>query len=231
MAQESTISPAKPAKSHARPDIPGAFVLELGFNRPFDRPANFNIGFWGSRTLNIYYQYEIRILKSKFSFVPGVGFGLERYKFTNNYFLDNSNGITSMLPAANFPIGNVSTLKKSQLMTNYFDVPLELRFSTRPDDPTKSFKLAIGGRIGYLFDSHTKIKYNSNGENKEYKSHESYNLNNFRYSVFAKLGAGNFSIFGYYNLSTLFQDGKDPSTGTVTTHMKNFTIGISLSSF
>ena len=92
-AQEST---PKTVKSHARPDIPGTFVLELGVNRPFDRPTNFDIGFWGSRTLNIYYQYEIRILKSKFSFVPGVGFGLERYKFTNNYILTNQNNSPTM---------------------------------------------------------------------------------------------------------------------------------------
>jgi len=227
-AQEST---PKATKRHGRPDIPGTFVLELGVNRPFDRPANFDIGFWGSRTLNIYYQYEIRILKSKFSFVPGVGFGLERYKFRNNYFLDNSDGTNSMLPAANFPIGNISGISKSQLITNYFDVPLELRFSTRPDDPSKSFKISIGGRVGYLFDSHTKIKYSDNGETKKYKSHEKFNLNDFRYGLYAKIGAGNFAIFGYYNLSTLFQTGRDPDVGNVTTSMKNFTIGISLSSF
>jgi len=222
----------KPAKSHARPDIPGAFVLELGVNRVLDPPTNFNTGFWGSRTLNIYYQYEIRILKSKFSFVPGIGFGLERYKFTNNYFLDNHNGTPAMTPAANFPLVNISELKKSQLITNYFDIPLELRFSTRPEDPSKSFKVSIGGRVGYLFESHTKIKYDSDGETKKFKSHESFGLNNFRYGLSAKVGVGNFAIFGYYNLSTLFQSGKDPvSTANVTTQMKEFTIGISLSSF
>lgn len=227
-AQEST---TKPAKSYARPDIPGTFVVELGFNRPFDRPVNFNIGLWGSRTLNIYYQYEIRILKSKFSFVPGIGFGLERYKFTNNYILINNNDNTSSLVPAGQP-GYPGT-KKSQLITDYFDIPLELRFSTRPEDPTKSFKVSIGGRVGYLFDSYTKIKYDDNGETKKFKSHQSFNLNNFRYGLQARIGVGNFSIFGYYNLSPLFKNGKDPSpsANNVTTSMKNFTIGISLSSF
>lgn len=236
LAQETT-SPApqvqaKSYRSHARPDIPGNFVVELGFNRPFDRAVNFNVGFWGSRTLNIYYQYPIRILKSNFSFVPGVGFGLERYKFTNNYFLDNSNGTASMLPAANFPLGNVGSLKKSQLITDYFDVPVEFRFSTQPEDPSKGFKVSVGGRVGYLFDSFTKIKYSEDGETKKLKDHETFNLNKFRYGLSAKIGIGNFAIFGYYNLSTLFKDGQDPGSGNnATTHMKNFTIGISLSSF
>ena len=225
-------SQTKSFRSHARPDLPGNFVLEFGFNRPFDKPTNFNPGFWGSRTLNIYYQYEIRILKSNFSFVPGIGFGLERYKFVNNYFLDNSNGTVTMLPAANFPLGNVGSLKKSQLITNYFDVPVEFRFSTQPEDPSKGFKVSVGGRVGYLFDSFTKIKYSEDGETKKLKDYESFNLNKFRYSLSAKIGIGNFAIFGYYNLSTLFKDGQDPGSGnSATTHMKNFTIGISLSSF
>ncbi|HYC84907.1 MAG TPA: hypothetical protein VEB86_06785, partial [Chryseosolibacter sp.] len=61
-----------PEKS-GRPDIPGTFVLEIGVNRALDAPAKFSTGLWGSRTVNLYYQYEMRIANSKFSFVPGVG--------------------------------------------------------------------------------------------------------------------------------------------------------------
>ncbi len=44
-----------------RPDFPGAFLIEFGFNRAQgSTPDNFEQGFWGSRTLNLYDQYPIR---------------------------------------------------------------------------------------------------------------------------------------------------------------------------
>ena len=68
-----------------RPDIPGFFLVDLGLNFPLSPPANFNQGFWGSRTLNLYYHYPVRIAESNFSFNPGAGFSFERFKMTNNY--------------------------------------------------------------------------------------------------------------------------------------------------
>jgi hypothetical protein len=174
----------------------------------------------------------MRILKSKFSFHPGVGFSFERYRFRNNYVLnyDNSNnGALSMIPPNQYG----QAVRKSQLITNYLEVPLELRFSTNPEDPTRSFKIAIGARGGVLFNSFTKVKYHDNGNNVKIKDREKYNLNPFRYSVFAKIGAGNFSIFGYYNLTPIFKSGKGPiyNSSDIPVDTQNFTVGISLSSF
>jgi hypothetical protein len=231
-AQDSpTEAPAQPRK-YARPDIPGTFVLELGFNQPSNKPNKFDLAFFGSRTANVYYQYDMRILKSKFSFHPGVGFSFERYRFRNNYVLnyDNSNnGALSMIPPNQYG----QAVRKSQLITNYLEVPLELRFSTNPEDPTRSFKIAIGARGGVLFNSFTKVKYHDNGNNVKIKDREKYNLNPFRYSVFAKIGAGNFSIFGYYNLTPIFKSGKGPiyNSSDIPVDTQNFTVGISLSSF
>ncbi len=77
-----------PKKISARPDIPGTFALELGFNFDLSAPDNFSLGFYGSRTVNVYYQYDFRILNSSFSFVPGIGLSLERFKFTNDNTID-----------------------------------------------------------------------------------------------------------------------------------------------
>lgn len=218
------------SKTHTMPNIPGSFLLELGLNEALNRPDKFNIGFWGSRALNIYYQYDMRILKSKFSFHPGIGFGLERYKFTNNLvpFFDQNHNLSMDLPLG------ITGVKKAQLITNYLDIPLELRFSTNPEDPTRSFKISIGGRVGYLFESHTKLKYTDNGDRVKLKNKEALNLNPFRYGIYMKVGGGNFSIFGYYNLSPVFKSGLGPvpqGTSITPKDMNNFTVGISLSSF
>lgn len=229
LAQESTPTAQK---RFARPNIPGTFTVELGINRGVNRPEKFMLYFWGSRSLNIYYQYDMRILKSKFSFHPGVGFGLDRYRFRNGYVLGYDQGVLAMQTTLDYRT-DISRLKKSQLITNYLDVPLELRFSANPDDPSRSFKFSVGGRVGYLFSAHTKVKFTDDDGNKvKIKEKQDFNLNRFRYGVYAKIGGGNFSVMGYYNLSTVFKSGQGPVFGTNDpTEMNNFTIGISLSSF
>jgi len=226
-------------KVSRRPDIPGAFVLEFGFNQDISSPDKFALNFWGSRTANIYYQYEWRIMKSSFSFVPGIGLSLERFKFNNEYTLDyDPNDFNSiiLIPPSDTGLPGV---KKSQLIANYIDLPLELRYNTNPDEPARSFKISVGGRIGFMYDSFSKIKYKEEGEVKKIKNKEDFNLTKIRYGLTARIGIGNFSVFGYYNLTPLFEEGKGLSdiTGTPpnTTSVKNdfntITVGISLASF
>ena len=224
-----------PKKISRRPDIPGTFALEFGYNQDLSGPKEFDLDFLGSRSANLYYQYEFRIFKSKFSFVPGIGLSLERFKFNGEATLDYVDGdfnSIAMIPQVDT---NIPGVKKSMLITNYVDIPLELRFSTNPEDPARSFKISVGGRIGYLYDSFTKIKYKENGELKKLKNKDNYNLTQFRYGLSGRIGIGNFSLFGYYNVSPLFEEGKGLSDINGQSSVKNdfstLTIGISLASF
>jgi hypothetical protein len=211
-----------------KPNIPGTFVLELGVNNALDAPSRFDLGLWGSRTINVYYQYEIRILNSSFSVVPGIGLSLERFKFKNGAtFAYDEDSLKLLLPDETVMTG----LKKTQLVTNYLDVPLELRFTSNPDDPARSFKAAVGGRIGYMYDSFAKLKYKTDGETKHLKDKQEWNLNRLRYGVYTKIGIGNFALFGYYNLTPLFKEGKGPGEKNIVTDFQTVTVGISLSSF
>lgn len=212
-----------------QPNIPGTFVLELGINNGLDAPERFDLGLWGSRTINVYYTYELRIAQSKFSVVPGIGLSLERFKFKNGATLgyDAEDSLKLLLPAETAITGE----RKSQLITNFIDVPLELRFTSNPDDPNRAFKLAIGGRVGYLYDAFTKMKYREGGETKQYKDKQNFNLNRFRYGVYGKLGIGNFSLFGYYNLTPLFEEGEGLHENNIPNDFQTVTVGISLSAF
>lgn len=215
-------------KTEKRPDIPGTFVVEFGFNRDLTGPDNFSLDFWGSRTVNIYYQYDIRILNSRFSLVPGIGLSLERFKFKRErtFAFDTEDSLKLLLPSdLNLDI------RKSQLITNYLEIPLELKYSSKPEDPARTFKASIGGRLGYLYDSFTKLRYKENGQTVRLKDKRDWNLNNFRYGVSAKIGIGNFSLFGYYNLTNLFESGKGPYLRNEQDDFPTFTAGISLSSF
>ena len=234
-AQQTEPEPAQPAatqptKRYARPDIPGTFVVEIGVNSALNKPTGFDLGFWGSRTMNIYYQYEMRILKSRMSFVPGIGFSLERFKFKNNTTLRiEDDDSLKMINSATYG----KSIRKSSLVTNYIEIPLELRFSTRPNDPNRSFKAAVGFRVGYLYDAFTKVKYREDGETKKIKDNQNYRLTRFRYGVYAKVGAGNISVFANYNLTPMFETGKGIGLrgGVAADDFNTFTIGISFASF
>jgi hypothetical protein len=206
-----------------RPDLPGIFSIEYGFNIAQNKPDNFNPGFFGSRTLNIYYQYElvIPILKNKFSVLPGIGFGLDRYKIKSDYTLAYEQDDLIMSK-------NGLDITKSKFNTNYLDIPIELRYTANPNDPSRSFKVSIGGRAGYLLGANTKIKYEDDdlGTIKD-KSKRDWNVSSFRYGVFGKMGIGSVHVVGYYNLSTLFKEGKGPDQSS----MNNFTIGLSWGAF
>lgn len=212
-----------------QPNIPGTFVLELGINSALDAPERFDLALWGSRTLNVYYTYELRLMQSKFSLVPGIGLSLERFKFKNGATLgyDAEDSLQLLLPAETVITGE----RKSQLVTNYIDVPLELRFTSNPDDPNRAFKIAVGGRVGYLYDAFTKMKYKEDGEAKQLKDKQNFNLNRFRYGVYGKLGIGNFSLFGYYNLTPLFKEGEGLHENNIPNDFQTVTVGISLSAF
>lgn len=209
--------------SKGRPNIPGTFLVEFGFNRPLNAADTFDVTFFGSRTLNLYYQYEIKIpvLKGKFTFNPGLGLSMERYQLKSLKTLAyDANGDLQLQ-------GPLAGTTKSQLIANYLDAPLELRFSTNPYDPARSFKVAAGFRPGILLGAQTKVKYKEEGDIKKFKDKQPWNLNNIRYGVYGRIGVGNFNVFGYYNLSTYFKkdkgiQGKDGNT---------LTVGISLAGF
>ena len=217
---------AQTAKKVARPDIPGSFVFDFGFNRGRLAPLNFTQGFWGSRTVNLYYQYPLRIARTKFSFVPGIGLSMERFKLINNYTLNSFKDPEGTFSLALANIAYPGTYK-SMIVTNYLELPVGFRFDSHPEDIARSVSIALGGRVGVLYDGFTKVKYSQDGETKTIKDKQNHGLNPFRYGVYGRLGIGGFNIFTFYNISPLFEKAKGPASTLMTT----FTVGISINGF
>lgn len=220
-SQESPVE-----KKKGRPDIPGTFAIDLGFNLPTEKEG-FNTNFFGSRTLNIYYYYDYQLGNSNFSVHPGIGLGLERYKFNNDKTLgyDAEDSLHMVLVSDILP--TASSIKKTGFITNYIDIPLEVRFSSNPSDPGRSFKMSLGFKFGVLYDSFTKIKYREDGETKKLKDKQNFNLNPIRYGALIRVGFGPFSAYANYTLSPLFKDGKGPGGAEI----NNFTVGLTLAAF
>lgn len=210
----------------ARPDFPGTLRFDIGINLFQDNLPEMDLDAFGSIAFNIYYYFDKSIGNSHFSFNPGLGFGLDKYSFDKNVTLVNSgNNLIEVAQLADI-LPNAD-IKKSKLAANYFDIPVEFRFNSRKNDHSRGFKVAVGGKIGILMSSHTKIKYEEEGTTIKLQDKQDFNLNKFRYGAHARVGFGGFNLFFYYGLSELFDNNKGPQGTSVST--MNF--GISIAGF
>jgi hypothetical protein len=202
-----------------RPDFPGTFLVEFGFTRASNASDDFSVGFWGSRSVNIYYQYPLSFgaSKGKISFVPGIGLGMDRFKFKNNRTLGRADGNELVMTETD------RVISKSQLITNYVDVPVEFQFMANPNDPTRTFRASLGFRAGVRIAGFTKVYYDEDDEKIKEKIRRDWSLNKYRYGIYAKAGFGNFNVFLYQNLSTLFTKGDAPGND-----INTYTMGIAL---
>ena len=225
-AQEEGKTKTKP--STPSPDFPGEIVIEYGLNYLTNNSHEMRTNPWKSMTLNVYFVYDFRIAKSRFSFRPGIGVGSEKYGFESPVsFLDSANK-TWLEPVANLArFENMTSLEKTQFITNYVDIPLEFRVHSRKDDPKRSWFLAVGGKFGFNFDAKTKIRYTELGSRKKYKDKYDFNVNSFRYGFTARIGYGPFNVWYYYSASMLFQGNKAANMD----NPNMWSFGISLASF
>ena len=210
------------------PNLPGSFFFEFGWsvltNNDIDGLEN---DWWSSRAVNVFYTYDLQLGKSNFSFSPGIGLGFENIAFKNNQTIGIIDGTTKLLDAKSlkfkyFPEGgseedlaNFGSIKKSKLGLTYIDIPLEFRYSANGIHSKTGFKAALGAKVGYLVSSHTKVVTSSN----TIKNKENFNLNDWRYGVYGRVGFGWFNLFYYQNLSKVFkkdkfQNGTNAATAT-----------------
>jgi hypothetical protein len=103
--------------------------------------------------------------------------------------------------------------KKFKLTEIFLELPVELRYTLNPENSGKSWKFAVGAKVGTLLKAYTKGKdwqdktgaslYGPNYISKEYSKNF---FNTTRLSFTGRVGYGNFSVFGSYNLTTMFKD-------------------------
>jgi len=196
-------------------------IIELGHANLYNKPKTMELK-WLSRAINVYLMYDISISKSRnFSFAPGIGIGTNVYSH-NTAFGINDDGITF------FQAIDTVSYSRNNLSTNFFDIPLELRFRTNPDKFGRRFKVAAGFKGGYLFNGHTKWVGSTFGDVPltDYKNRNVPNLNNIRYGYTLRIGYSNFNIIGFYSAAPLFK----LEQSTVKNGIRPFYIGFSFNS-
>ncbi|PZX56543.1 porin family protein [Algoriphagus chordae] len=232
-AQDS-LQVAKKSKTPigGRPNIPSDLKFEFGFNQLNNRSEDLGVNFFASRTFNVYYQYPISIFgkDSGITMDLGIGIGSDKYGFKDDQTLYNNPALgpeSSVLRDITDVLGDDINIKKNVVAANYVDIPLDFTYHFNKTNHSKGFQVSVGGKFGYLYEAHTKVKYeNSDKLKRQIKDSQNYGLEKFRYGISVKAGSQGFYAWSYFGLNQVFQKGMGPNSTEAT--QINFGIGVNV---
>lgn len=187
----------KPAAAKDRILIGGGFANWL------NAPAGVKVKFAGSRSFDAAVMYDQPLGNSPISLAIGLGFSAQNISTNAQFKIDSVTGNTSLVPYAD---SVYSDIKRNKISTSYLTVPFELRFRSKPDKAYRRWNIAAGFKFGLLVQSHFKYE-DSNVKTKTYPVD---NLNLLNYGPTFRFGYGQVSLYGYYALSNVFENGKGP---------------------
>ena len=192
------------------------FMFQLGYDGWLKAPDSLNIGGL-SRSANAYLCYDFPIKTSNFSFAAGVGIG------TSSIFFKNQKVIIGDTTKYVQFVDDMDAYKRFKLSLAYAEAPFELRYFSNKENRNKGVKAAIGLKVGALINAHTKG--HRVFENKPINDKVSTKrfMETWRMAATARVGYGNFSVYGAYHLNTLYRVGSGPEGITP------FSIGVCIS--
>lgn len=165
------------------------------------------------RSLSVYFMLDFPFKTDpRFSVALGVGISGSSIGF------DKTNvevaGTSTKLNFRN--VADTNYFKKFRLATVYAEVPIELRYTVNPEHNAKSWKFALGTKIGTMINAHTKGKTllsKTGGTINAFTQKESSKryFNGTRLSGTARIGYGVLSLFGTYQINQFIKEGLGPN--------------------
>lgn len=201
-------------------------MLQLSSDHWSGAPDSINNRMKGlSRGLNFYVMLNKPFKTDpRWSIAGGVGISTSGIYFTKtNIGINNINATTLSFT----DVTNSNSFKKYKLATSFLEIPIELRYTFDPENEDKSWKIAVGVKVGTMLNVHTKGKnlISSTGTAlNSYTEKESSKqfFNTTRLAGTARVGIGHWSVFGAYSITNLLKDAAGAS-------IKPFQVGITLS--
>jgi hypothetical protein len=199
------------------------FMVQYGFdNWSGAKDSTKSSGF--SRFTNVYFMLD-KPFKTNPRYSVGIGAGVGS---SNMFFERKTVDVKSLGTRLPFTIrDSADHFKKYKLTTVFLEAPVELRYNSNPLNSNKSFKVAIGAKVGTLINAHTKGKtlQNKSGQTiNNYIAKESSKkfFNSTKLAATARVGYGIFSLYGAYQVTALLKDNAGPE-------LRPYSIGISIS--
>ncbi|MGI8637873.1 MAG: outer membrane beta-barrel protein [Segetibacter sp.] len=200
------------------------FMLQYGFDNwsgtsDSTKPSGF------SRFFNAYIMLDKPFKTNpRLSVGLGIGVGSSNIFFNKRYV--DLKSTSSALPFRK--VDSLNHFKKFKLTTVFLEAPVELRYSSDPENSNSSFKAAIGVKVGTLLSAYTKGKTlqdkNGNTLNPYIQKESSKKfINTTRLAVTGRVGFGIFSIYGAYQITSFLKDIAGP------TEIRPYSIGLCIS--
>jgi hypothetical protein len=181
-------------------------MVQFGYANWTTRPDTVDVKKF-SYTFNAFLCYDFPIKKSHFSFATGVGIS------TTSIYLDKQLLAVSDTGAkgvdASF-VPDTANYKRYKFNTAYVQAPFELRYFSNKDNRNKGWKLAMGLQVGTSLGGHTKGLRSVQGTNIKDKLNTKRYISPWNFAATARIGWGNFSAFGSYNITPVFKDNSGP---------------------
>ncbi|RDC63167.1 outer membrane beta-barrel protein [Adhaeribacter pallidiroseus] len=190
-------------------------TVDLGLNTfvnlPETKNSLFDLKPIGSRfvSLNQYITTRLGGVKSPLHLRTGLEFAFNNYMLAKNHRIADENDVTV------FYNETTLSLEKSKLTASSINLPLMLELNFKDRNGKESFKIGGGGFIGYRLGSHTKIKYQSEGNTYKDKERGNYNLEDMQYGVNFVIGYKWINLFAKYNMNDLFKENRGPKMNVV----------------
>jgi hypothetical protein len=188
------------------------FMFQLGYDNWGSKPDSIHIsGF--NRSANFYFMFDFPFKTDpRFSIGAGLGIG------SSNIFFKNQEVMVAAMnsPTLAFPVTEGGNhYKKYKLVTTSLEVPVELRFALDPENTNKSWKFAVGAKLGLLMNAHTKGKtyQNSAGQtigNYTQKWSSKQYFNSTKLAATARISYGVFGVFGQFQINSLIKNSAGP---------------------
>jgi len=203
------------------------FMIQYGWLNWASIPDSINKRGW-SNTFNAYFMIDMPFKTDpRFSIAFGPGIGVD-----NMFFEKTTVTITNHLKPLEFKnLADTNHFNKYKLVNAFAELPLELRFVLNPENTNKSFKVAIGAKVGIQVSAHTKGKEwkDKNGhvvtgfdDKFVQKNKDKYFFNGNRFQGTFRVGYGFISAFGTYQFNSLIKEGLGPQ-------VKPWSVGITIS--
>lgn len=228
--QAVVATPVMPKKDWSKVDLSSRaadhFMIQYGSDTWLNRPDSVRIGNGFSRHFNMYVMLD-KPFKSnaRFSVAFGLGIGSSHIFFNNTKVDIKAN--TARLPFTR--VDSTDHYKKYKVTNVYAEVPVEVRYYSNPENPNKSWKAALGVKVGTLLKTHTKGKnlltkndFSIYGPTYIQKESQKRFFNGTMLALIGRVGYGFISLDAGYQVLGVLKDGAGPV-------MNKFSFGITIS--
>ncbi|HSK12227.1 MAG TPA: hypothetical protein VK907_03375 [Phnomibacter sp.] len=190
-------------------------LIQLGYDGWSGTPDSIRTTGIG-RHFNVYFMLD-KPFKTDPRWSVGLGVGIG----SSNIFFDKMTvdlaGAVNRTQVSFIDAAEANHFNKYKLTNVWAEIPVELRHVANPLNSGKSFKWSVGAKVGTMIAGYTRGKdfQNKDGQSlygKKYslKEKDRKFLNNLRLAPTVRVGFGHFTLYGAYQLTSLFREGQGP---------------------